>query len=322
VRYEDAIRAVALAEIPLEWRLAETGGPFNRNGAVNEGYLYGLSESFRDRFFGGFADRFPRLTDPLLPPEAADSAIDLLRRLLGLEILTISGRTNRVLRIEPPNVIVGTERSPHGEPVPIADVQAALDQLTETGAVVIDPPDVGYRSAFVGAVLLTLPGAQAAGSPPVITIAATPGEGTEERSITFEGDLERPREGIGRGEQARLHRMLFGSAAYAQCDLCGSTFPVRFLHAADVKQRSSCTDEERRDLANVAMSACLFGCDALYEFGFVSVTPEGTIEVSPNDIRDPSLGTHLKRLVGRRCLAATSGRAAYFAWHRANKFRA
>jgi hypothetical protein len=156
----------------------------------------------------------------------------------------------------------------------------------------------------------------------VITIGPAPTDASDEHSITFEGDLERPFEGAARGEQPRLRILLFGSATHAQCGLCGSTLPVRFLHAAHVKPRSLCTDSERRDLANVAMAACVFGCDALYELGFIAVASDGRIEVSPGGLTDASLRPHLEHLAGKRCLAATSGRAAYFAWHRANKFRA
>jgi hypothetical protein len=148
-----------------------------------------------------------------------------------------------------------------------------------------------------------------------------PTDSSDGRAITFEGDLDRPREGADRGEQVRLRRMLFGSATHAQCCFCGATLPVAFVRAAHVKLRSECTDGERRDLSNVAMPACVFGCDALYELGFIGVAPDGTIEVSPRGQQDPWLSPHLERLVGKQCLAATSSRAAYFAWHRANKFR-
>jgi hypothetical protein len=322
LRYEDALDPVPLGAIPMDLRLAELGGPFDKTGEVKQGYLYPLTEEFAEQFFDRFGQRFPGFRAPVLPPEAEDDVLDLLRRLVGTDIRTVEGRVNRVLRLESQNVIVGTDRSPEGQPVPIAEVRAALDRLRARGSVVVDPPSVGYRSAFVGAVLLTLPGTRAAGSPPVITVVPMPTDSGDERAITFEGDLDRPREGAERGEQVRLRRLLFGSATHAQCGFCGATLPVGFVRAAHIKLRSACTDEERRDLANVAMSACVFGCDALYELGFIAVAAGGAIEVSPRGLEDPSLRPHLERFVGRRCLAATSGRASYFAWHRANKFRA
>jgi hypothetical protein len=83
-----------------------------------------------------------------------------LRGLVGQTIHTIARRRpNRVLAIRGDDVIVGTQKSPSGEPVPIADVQAAIDVLERNGEVRIDVKTVGHRSAFVGAVLATLPGA-------------------------------------------------------------------------------------------------------------------------------------------------------------------
>ena len=61
VAYLDASRPVALADIPLEWRL-EPGGPFTHTGAVRQGYLFPLSEVFKERFFAAFAARWPALT--------------------------------------------------------------------------------------------------------------------------------------------------------------------------------------------------------------------------------------------------------------------
>jgi hypothetical protein len=82
-----------------------------------------------------------------------------LETLVGREIRTVSGRPNRVLRIDGTTAIVGTAKSPSGQPVPIEWVQVAMDQLERDGEIVIDVPTVGYRSAFIGAVLSSLPGA-------------------------------------------------------------------------------------------------------------------------------------------------------------------
>jgi hypothetical protein len=94
-----------------------------------------------------------------------------LESLLGMEIRTVSGRPNRVLRIEGDDVIVATSRSPAGQSVPIKWVQGAMDMLETDGEVTIDVETVGYRSAFIGAVLQTIPGASVLGtSPPRIVL--------------------------------------------------------------------------------------------------------------------------------------------------------
>jgi hypothetical protein len=65
-----------------------------------------------------------------------------------------------------------TTRSPAGQPVPIAWIQAAMDRLEAERQIEISVESVGHRSAFVGAVLRELPGAEAVcrGSPPRIKL--------------------------------------------------------------------------------------------------------------------------------------------------------
>jgi hypothetical protein len=87
------------------------------------------------------------------------NAREHLQALVGSEIQTVSGRPNRILRLEGDNVLVATSKSPAGQLVPIKWVQAAMDTLESTGEVTIDVESVGYRSAFIGAVLATVPGA-------------------------------------------------------------------------------------------------------------------------------------------------------------------
>jgi hypothetical protein len=87
------------------------------------------------------------------------NARDHIQRLIGTEIRTASGRPNRILRIEGENVIVATSKSPAGQPVPVKWVQTAMDMLESSREVRIDVATVGYRSAFIGAVLATVPGA-------------------------------------------------------------------------------------------------------------------------------------------------------------------
>lgn len=89
--------------------------------------------------------------------ETGLDARSYLASLVGRELKTLTGKPNRVLRLEGDKVIVGTSKSPAGQPVPIKWVQAAMDTLDREGEVVIDPETVGYRSGFIGAVLASLP---------------------------------------------------------------------------------------------------------------------------------------------------------------------
>ena len=81
-----------------------------------------------------------------------------LQALVGETIATLTGVPNQVVALVRDEVLVGTDRSPSGKPVPLSDIQAATDELFAQGSVDIDKASVGYRSAFVGAVLATLPG--------------------------------------------------------------------------------------------------------------------------------------------------------------------
>lgn len=90
---------------------------------------------------------------------AKPDARALLGSLIGTPISTVTGRVNTVMRLEGDNAIVATSRSPGGQPVPIGWVQSGLERLLETREIEVSVPSLGYRSAFIGAVLLSLPGA-------------------------------------------------------------------------------------------------------------------------------------------------------------------
>lgn len=87
-------------------------------------------------------------------------ARSLLSSLTGHLIHTLSGQPNHVLRVDATEVIVATQKSPDRRPAPIEWVQVALDRLVRDGEIEISVASVGYRSAFVGAVLATIPGAR------------------------------------------------------------------------------------------------------------------------------------------------------------------
>ena len=54
-------------------------------------------------------------------------------------------------------MIVVTSRSPLGQPVPIDWVQSGLDRLWKACEIEVSVASLGYRSSFIGAVLLSLP---------------------------------------------------------------------------------------------------------------------------------------------------------------------
>jgi rhodanese-related sulfurtransferase len=320
VDYLDLVEPIHRSEIPVEWRRPRREPCFDVNGEVVMGYLFPVSEGFAGKLLERFKERWPpaAFSPTVSPVEARQGAYRLLRRLLGEPLETLTGRPNRILAVGTREATVATERSPEGQPVPIAEVQQALDQLLHDGQVVVTPERTGYRSAFIGAVLRTLPGTRVRLDPPrVLLDGGVEGNG---RPLP-EGDLDVAVTAVARREQGELRRRLTGGAAQGACAICGAVFPVDLLVAAHIKRRSLCTEAERRDLENVAMLACKFGCDALFEDGYLAVHQDGTILVATlADGLSQVVVERLHALGGRVCGSFTLGRAPYFGWHRHNVF--
>lgn len=112
-----------------------------------------------------------------------------LARLVGKEISTITGKPNRVMGLQGSDVVVATTRSPEGQRVPIDWVQGAIDRLVHERELEINPQSVGYRSAFVGAVLLTLPGVEGATNPRRVRLVDPP---TAEAATGAPADIAPP----------------------------------------------------------------------------------------------------------------------------------
>lgn len=129
----------------------------------------------------------------------------------------------------------------------------------------------------------------------------------------FDGDLDRKYQRASRREQSYLRTILLGkNLAQAKCALCGRVLPVRLLWASHIKSRSKCSDAEKLDIPNIAMLACVLGCDALFEYGYVGVDASGVVRVS-NALE--GAGEAAAYLWGRKCEAFTPARAKYFEWH-------
>jgi len=74
---------------------------------------------------------------------------------------SITGKPNTIVAVRGDDVFVRTDRTqdPAGERVPVRWVQDAADTLFANGRIGINTDEATHRSAFIGAVLSTLPGA-------------------------------------------------------------------------------------------------------------------------------------------------------------------
>lgn len=152
------------------------------------------------------------------------------------------------------------------------------------------------------------------GAAPLLDSAAPAiSDESEIDTSTFEGDLGIPTNTLARAEQSKLRRWLLREST--RCALCGVSLPEELLVAAHIKKRSQCSDEEKRDLSNVAMLACKIGCDTAFELGIVIVDSSGIVRINHSS---PLKGSspQFSRLEGRRCLAHRDATSNYFEWHR------
>jgi hypothetical protein len=211
--------------------------------------------------------------------EGRGAAARLLRRLVGREeSLGAAGLRIIDLTDGRVEVIFDGQRSR----IPVTDFEKAMDGYTDVASAAL---------AFV---------AQVPGHPDAAPNGAT--------DVTVASTARR--------EQAWLRRLLIGGRFSAQCDICTREFPVELLVAAHIKRRGACTDKERRD-PNVAMLACTFGCDAMFELGQITVLFDGTI--APGDDQLTGAGHAAKYvdvLTGRICAAHKAASEPYFSWHR------
>ncbi|CAB45594.1 MULTISPECIES: hypothetical protein [Streptomyces] len=142
-------------------------------------------------------------------------------------------------------------------------------------------------------------------------VPVLPGDAT----VDHEGTDSAVAQVLVRREQVKLRKNLLGGATEAACALCGRVLPTRFIRAAHIKRRSAASRQERLMMANI-MPACLIGCDELFEHGYLYVTDNGTIAVSPKSNATPDLAVAAKALEGRTVADYGPHRAPFYIWHR------
>jgi hypothetical protein len=125
---------------------------------------------------------------PSQNPRSWPPARELLRSLIGEEIQTVTGHPNMVLSVHDDMALISTNRSSDRQPIPVNEVQEGVDRLEANGSVRVNVEELGHRSAFVGAVLATLPGARFLVNPATVTTG--PPDGAPEGSDPTFGVLD------------------------------------------------------------------------------------------------------------------------------------
>ncbi|RJX41794.1 HNH endonuclease [Paenibacillus pinisoli] len=132
--------------------------------------------------------------------------------------------------------------------------------------------------------------------------------------ITAADDLDIAHSGTRRKEQPFLRRQLFKNRKHGHCGICGKMYPVNLLIAAHIKNRSKCTQEEKLDYKHIVMPMCKFGCDDLYEKGYIFIQ-NGAVRRNMRKMATPDLTNKLVELEGLICGHWNEGTQPYFEWH-------
>lgn len=118
-----------------------------------------------------------------------------------------------------------------------------------------------------------------------------------------------------RKEQSFLRYYLFGRKSEAVCGICGRKLPVNMLTTSHIKKRSECSKEEKLDYKSIVMPMCKFGCDDLYEKGYIYIQ-DGQVKINDHKWATSDLKEELKKLNGRICEYYNEDTEQYFRAHR------
>lgn len=116
-----------------------------------------------------------------------------------------------------------------------------------------------------------------------------------------------------RNEQAFLRKGLFENKTFSKCGICNKTYPISMLHAAHIKKRAQCDFNERTD-PRIVFPLCVFGCDALFEAGFISIK-NGMVTALKKNTRSKAIKDYLNSINGLECHFFDRDTKKYFEWH-------
>ena len=126
--------------------------------------------------------------------------------------------------------------------------------------------------------------------------------------------LDRPVSSTSRVEQAYLRKVLFDGKTEYRCGICGNVYPIDLLITAHIKKRADCSKEERLDAAHIAMPMCKFGCDDLYEKGYLLVE-KGVIKANKRKQMTKYVEEYINKIKDKECEYWTDDTKKYFEAH-------
>jgi len=118
---------------------------------------------------------------------------------------------------------------------------------------------------------------------------------------------------LRRLEQGYLKKHLFGNKTIASCACCHNNYPVSYIVTAHIKKRAFCNSQEKRD-KNVVMPMCKFGCDELFEKGYISVKNGKFVSLKKRPT-SPVIERYISNLKNNTCDYYANDSSLYFDWH-------
>lgn len=116
-----------------------------------------------------------------------------------------------------------------------------------------------------------------------------------------------------RKEQSYLRNMLFKGKKICRCAICNEEIDVEFLVAAHIKKRCLCCHEERIDVHNIVVPMCVFGCDSLYEKGYIGVD-DGKV-ISLKKAKTDYIKEAVEKRLNNKCDYYNGENKKYFDYH-------
>lgn len=137
--------------------------------------------------------------------------------------------------------------------------------------------------------------------------------GGRRKAAPLDWDFDGQQMSSYRKEQTALRRELLQGRSEAPCVICGEVYPEDMLWAAHIKKRTMCSQEEKGDIPNIAALMCKFGCDDLFEKGYIAVK-DGLVHLI-GDSYTNALEAKREPLKGKLCLNWNEHSKKYYDWH-------